>query len=100
MITGWTLYAPCMSSSPYLLPPALEIQCLDVLESYLSHEHTTCSDMFDKQMMHRWLLDKTCPRATFKSVFVRDREGGLESRYCFIMLSFSGPSGKYVEAQM
>lgn len=60
---------------PIPASPTLEIPCLDVLESYFSCEHTTCSDMFDKQMTHGWLSDKRGPRATFKSVFVRDKEG-------------------------
>lgn len=80
MDTLCTLYV----LQPIPASPTLEILCLDVLESYLSHKHTTCSEMFDKQMMHRWLSDKSCPRATFKSVFVRDKKGGLESRYCLL----------------
>lgn len=87
-VTGWTLYAPCYVLQPIPASSTLEILFLYVLESYLYHEHTTCSDMFDKQMMHEWLSDKSCPRATFTSVFVGDRKGSLESRFFFYYVVF------------
>ena len=77
-----TLRLPLSPSVPtWSLHTGGSPQCPGVLESYWYDEHPTCSHVFAKpehmEGCRTRVLDKSCHRATFKSVLTRDRKRDL-----------------------